>query len=97
MRRLSAVLAATILCAAPACRPQLRATHHTTPPEARVDINHASLDQLMKVPGMTQSWARRIVRFRPYRTRLDLAQRGVVTSQVYNRIQNYVIAHREKQ
>jgi hypothetical protein len=37
------------------------------------------------------------VRFRPYHTKLDLMERGVVTSQVYNRIKDYVIAHREKQ
>ena len=36
------------------------------PPEARIDINHASVDELLKIPGMTRSWAGRIVRFRPY-------------------------------
>jgi DNA uptake protein ComE-like DNA-binding protein len=50
------------------------------PPEARVDINHASVDELLKVPGMTPSWAGRIVRFRPYRTKQDLLERGVVTA-----------------
>ena len=73
-------------------------TSATAPrPEARVDINHASVEELMKVPGMTQSWVGRIVRFRPYRTKLDLLERGVVTSEVYNQIKDYVIAHREAQ
>lgn len=67
------------------------------PPEARVDINHASVDELLKVPGMTRSWAGRIVRFRPYRTKQDLVERGVVNGQVYGRIKDYVIAHREAQ
>ena len=67
------------------------------PPELRVDINHASMDELLKVPGMTPSWAGRIVRFRPYRTKLDLLDHGVVTSQVYDRIKDYVIAHRDPQ
>jgi DNA uptake protein ComE-like DNA-binding protein len=67
------------------------------PPEARIDINHASVDELLKAPGMTRSWAGRIVRFRPYRTKVDLLERGVVTSQVYDRIKDYVIAHREAQ
>jgi DNA uptake protein ComE-like DNA-binding protein len=66
-------------------------------PEARVDINHASLEELLKVPGMTPIWAGRIVRFRPYHTKLDLVEKGVVTSQVYDRIKDYVIAHREAQ
>ncbi len=64
-------------------------------PEARVDINHASMEELLKIPGMTPSWAGRIVRFRPYRTKLDLVENGVVTSQVYDQIKDYVIAHRE--
>jgi DNA uptake protein ComE-like DNA-binding protein len=67
------------------------------PPEERIDINHASLGELLKVPGMTHSWAERIVRFRPYHTKQDLVERGVVTSQVYSRIKDYVIAHRDKQ
>ena len=66
-------------------------------PEARVDINHATLDELLKVPGMTRSWAGRIVRFRPYRTKQDLLDRGVLSSEVYDRIKDYVIAHRDKQ
>jgi DNA uptake protein ComE-like DNA-binding protein len=67
------------------------------PPEMRVDINHASVEELLKVPGMTPSWAERIVRFRPYHTKQDLLERGVVTSQVYDRIKDYVIAHQKTQ
>ncbi len=71
--------------------------HEVPPPEERVDINHATIDELMKVPGMTASWAGRIVRFRPYRTKQDLVDKGVVTGEVYERIRDYVIAHRNKQ
>ena len=63
-------------------------------PEDRVDINTATLDQLLIVPGMTRVWAARIVRFRPYRARNDLLDRGIVTSQVYDRIKDHIIAHR---
>ena len=90
------------LCLAGMARCQVRDTRGapktsaTVPrPEARVDINHASVEELLKVPGMTPSWAVRIVRFRPYHTKLDLVEKGVVTSQVYDRIKDYVIAHRE--
>ena len=48
----------------------------------------------MQVPGMTRSWAGRIVRFRPYRTKADLVDRGVITADVYDRIKDSVIAHR---
>jgi competence protein ComEA len=78
--------------------PQAPPGRHSAPPEEmRVDINHAPLEELLKVPGMTRSWAGRIVRFRPYRTKLDLLDRGVVNGDVYNRIKNHIIAHREKQ
>ena len=66
-------------------------------PEQRVDINHASLAELLKVPGMTPSWAGRVVRYRPYRTKQDLFDKGIVTSAVYDRIKDFVIAHRDKQ
>jgi DNA uptake protein ComE-like DNA-binding protein len=78
--------------------PQPTTTTHAIPaPAARVDINHASADELMKVPGMTRVWADRIVRFRPYRTKQDLVDRGVLTTAVYDRIKDSVIAHRDKQ
>jgi DNA uptake protein ComE-like DNA-binding protein len=67
------------------------------PPEMRIDINHATADELLKVPGMTPSWAGRIVRFRPYRTKQDLMEKGVVTSEVYDHIKDYVIAHQKAQ
>jgi DNA uptake protein ComE-like DNA-binding protein len=55
------------------------------------------VDELLKIPGMTPSWAGRIVRFRPYHTKLDLVEYGVVTSQVYDQIKDYVIAHQKAQ
>jgi DNA uptake protein ComE-like DNA-binding protein len=66
-------------------------------PAARVDINQASIEELLKVPGLTRSWAERVARFRPYRTKGDLLDRGVLSPEVYDRIKDYVIAHREKQ
>ncbi len=67
------------------------------PPEDRVDINHASVEELLKIPGMTSSWAGRIIRFRPYRTKADLLEHGVLPGEVYDRIKDYVIAHRSEQ
>ena len=78
--------------------PPVSPTQHAVPsPDMRVDINHATLEELLRVPGLTRSWAGRIVRFRPYHTKLDLLDQGVVSGEVYNRIKDYIIAHREKQ
>jgi len=87
-------VAVVALAAIPQAAP---AKHADVPEERRVDINHATLEELLKVPGMTKSWAGRIVRFRPYRTKQDLVEKGVVSGEVYNRIKDYIIAHREKQ
>ncbi len=95
----AAILGASLMCAprqAPAAIGNWAKTRALPAPEDRVDINHASVEELMKVPGMTRSWAGRIVRFRPYRAKTDLLQRGVVTSQVYSRIEDYIVAHRDK-
>jgi DNA uptake protein ComE-like DNA-binding protein len=66
-------------------------------PDARIDINTASLDELMKAPGLTRTWAARIIRYRPYRSKNDLLDKGVVSDEVYGRIKDYIIAHRSKQ
>ncbi len=67
------------------------------PPAARIDINHAGVDELLKIPGMTPTWAARIVRFRPYRTKRDLLDHGVLPADVYDRIKDWIIAHRGEQ
>jgi competence protein ComEA len=69
-------------------------TESPPPPAARIDINRASVDDLAKIPGLTPTWAARIVRFRPYRTKEDLLERGVLPSDVYDRIKDHVVAHR---
>jgi DNA uptake protein ComE-like DNA-binding protein len=65
-------------------------------PVDKVDINTASMDELLRVPGMTRTWAARIIRYRPYRAKNDLLDRGVMPSQVYDRIKDHIVAHRVK-
>jgi len=94
----AAILCLSLVCVSLFGYPQAGSRPHSIPPpEMRVDINHASVEELMKVPGMTRSWAGRIVRFRPYRTKTDLLELGVLDSEVYNRVKDFVIAHHEKQ
>jgi competence protein ComEA len=59
-----------------------------------VDLNSASVAELMALPGMTTVWAARIVRFRPYRTKLDLMNEGVVPAGVYESVRESVVARR---
>ena len=76
-----------------------RSSEHESPipAEQRIDINHATLEQLLKLHGMTQIWAARIVRFRPYHAKNDLIDRGIVPAAVYARFSDFIIAHRDAQ
>lgn len=90
-----------LLCFSVPGRPQLppagtQQRKDPPPPEQRVDINHASVEELLTVPGLTRPWAQRMVRFRPYRTKQDLLDTGVLPGEVYKRIKDYVIAHQDK-
>ena len=94
--QIAAFVAAVLLLFTTSLAQKQAATRTPAVPEMHVDINHASMDELLKVPGMTRTWAERIVRFRPYRAKNDLLDRGVVSSEVYDRIKDYVVAHRDK-
>jgi competence protein ComEA len=89
------VLVLGVCTAGTAVIPQATNSHSAQAPDQRVDINRASMEELLKVPGMTRSWAGRVVRFRPYRSKQDLLDKGIVSGEVYNRIKDYIIAHRE--
>ena len=97
----AAMLGACLLCVAQNQDRDPNRTSRTSAnapaPETRIDLNHATVEELLKAPGMTRRWAERIVRFRPYRTKQDLVENGVVTGEVYERIKDFVIAHRDKQ
>lgn len=62
--------------------------------KAKVDLNVASLQELMQLPGMTRTWAARVVRFRPYRAKNNLLDRGVLPQAVYERVKEFIVVHR---
>lgn len=55
-----------------------------------VDLNQCTREDLLRVPGLTESLADRIINNRPYRHRLDLVARMVVPSGVYQNIRDLV-------
>jgi DNA uptake protein ComE-like DNA-binding protein len=64
------------------------------PESQRLDINRAGMEELMKLPGITQIWAERIVRFRPYHAKSDLRNQGVIPARTYHKIEDLIVAHR---
>ena len=74
-------------------------THHhksSTKSTAKVDINSASKEDLMKVPGITEDSAEKIIAGRPFKSKSELESKGIVTKAEYQKMSAHVIAHQEK-
>ena len=57
------------------------------PPVApRLDINRATREQLMLLPGVTEAIAGNIIRARPFKTKVELKTRKIIDVKLYNRI-----------
>jgi DNA uptake protein ComE-like DNA-binding protein len=57
-----------------------------------IDINSASQEVLATLPGIGAVHAEDIVRGRPYRAKLDLLRRGIVSEATYQTIRDQIIA-----
>jgi DNA uptake protein ComE-like DNA-binding protein len=68
----------------------------TKPPAARttslIDLNTATREQLMELPGMGKVYADRVIRGRPYSAKNQLTQRGILPLAAYEKIKDLVIA-----
>lgn len=63
-------------------------------PSGMVDLNSASVDALLAVPGIGRAHARRIVSGRPYRHELELVSRRIVPLSVFRSIEGRVAVER---
>jgi DNA uptake protein ComE-like DNA-binding protein len=61
-----------------------------------LDINTATADQLTALPGMGPAYAARVIAGRPYTAKNQLATRGILPKDEYERIRELIIAHRPK-
>ncbi len=59
----------------------------------KLDINSASKEDLMKLSGIGDAYAAKIIAGRPYRTKRDLLTRKIVPQATYNTITDKIIAH----
>lgn len=62
-----------------------------------LDINTATPDQLKALPGMGAAYAERVIAGRPYTAKNQLATRGILPKDEYERIRELIVAHRPKQ
>ncbi|MGI4853196.1 MAG: ComEA family DNA-binding protein [Janthinobacterium lividum] len=61
-----------------------------------LDINTATPDQLMKLPGIGDAYAKRIIGGRPYTAKNQLSTRGILPNGTYEKIAGQIIAKRSK-
>ncbi len=69
------------------------ASHYAGKPAVDlVDLNSASTEQLMALPGIGDTYAKKIVDNRPYKAKSDLVHKHVLPSAEYSKIKAMVVA-----
>jgi DNA uptake protein ComE-like DNA-binding protein len=63
--------------------------------DKKVDLNSASKDQLVTLPGMTPAKADVIMQSRPYSAPQELVTKHILTRAEYDKIANRVVANRQ--
>ena len=64
--------------------------------EELLDLNAATEDQLKKIPGIGEEYAKKIVAGRPYAKKDQLKSRKIIPPAVYEKIKDKIIAKQAK-
>jgi DNA uptake protein ComE-like DNA-binding protein len=58
-----------------------------------LDLNTATRDQLVALPGIGETYADAIIKNRPYKSKAELVSKKVIPSAAYKKVRAHVIAH----
>jgi DNA uptake protein ComE-like DNA-binding protein len=91
-------LAADTTAPAPAPAKSTTPTHHSSSSKSsssktthpKTDLNTASKEDLMKLPGVDDAIADKIVAARPFKSRSELESKNIVTKEQYSKLSAHV-------
>ena len=61
----------------------------------KVDMNSATREQLMSLPGIGEAIADKIIAARPFKAKSELLSKGLVTKAQYAKLASHIIAKQE--
>jgi competence protein ComEA len=83
---------------APAAKPATPATPAkpaaaSTKKAELLDLNTATREQLVALPGIGETYADAIIKARPYKTKSELVSKKIIPAAAYKKVRAHVIAH----